>query len=89
MANRAFERALIFSLSSREKSPILGISCTAALHTSRVRKGEDRAFACIKSRKAEKTCQLDIHPGTREEQEEALSAQLLELIAAFIKENPV
>ena len=53
LAQHAFERALIFSLSSKASFPILGIACTSALKTNRERRGDDRAFVCIKSRKKE------------------------------------
>jgi hypothetical protein len=88
LAGRAYERALIFTLSSEASIPILGISCTAALQTNRERRGKDRAFVGFKSRKAELVRQLDLAPGSRAEQEELLSATLLEWIAEFIAEHP-
>jgi len=87
MAERAFERALVFSLSSRVPFPILGVSCTAALQTNRERKGSDRAFACIKSRKKEIVRELELVPGSRIEQEAAVSSALLNMLAQFVEEE--
>lgn len=84
MAERAYERALIFTLPQGDVHPILGIACTAALQTNRERKGADRAFFCIKSRKKEEVRTLELKPGSRAEQEEAVSAALLEFIADFL-----
>ena len=84
MAERAYERALIFTLSDGVAQPILGIACTAALQTTRERKGPDRAFFCIKSRKREVAHKLELVPGSRAEQEEVVSKALLNFIAAFL-----
>jgi nicotinamide mononucleotide (NMN) deamidase PncC len=89
MANRAFERALVCMLPSKEKNPILGIACTAALQTTRERKGKDRAFFCIKSRHRELTREMDLSPASRIEQDEEVSRALLELIADFTAEAAV
>jgi nicotinamide mononucleotide (NMN) deamidase PncC len=87
LAGRAFERALIFSLSSKESLPILGIACTCALQTNRDRRGEDRAFFCIKSRKKEVTRKLDVFPGSRAMQEATVSEAFLNFISEFIEEG--
>lgn len=87
MAARAFERALIFSLSSKSTFPILGISCTAALQTNRERKGSDRAFLCIKSRREEVARTLELASGSRSDQEETLSAAVLEMIVEFVTDT--
>ena len=87
LAGRAFERALVFSLSSKTGYPILGISCTAALQTNRERKGSDRAFACIKSRKETVVRELAVPVGSRLEQEAAVSKAFLEYLAEFLGEN--
>lgn len=84
MAERAFERALIFTLPQGDESPILGISCTAALQTNRARKGTDRAFMCIKSRDREEVRHLEMEAATRREQEETVSEALLDFIADFL-----
>lgn len=84
MAGRALERALVFSLSSDTGFPILGIACTAALQTSRKRKGSDRAFICLKSRKREIVKGLELSPGSRIEQEGKVSDALLDMIAEFV-----
>lgn len=87
MAERAYERALIFTLTDDARLPILGIACTAALRTTRDRKGADRAFFCIKARKREVVRSLEVEPGTRAEQEEIVSTALLNFIAAFLGEG--
>ena len=84
MAGRAYERALIFTLSDGAAQPILGIACTAALQTTRERKGSDRAFFCIKSRKQQAVHKLEVEPGSRAEQEAVVSAELLKFIANFL-----
>lgn len=84
MAERAYERALIFTLTDGAKPPILGIACTAALRTTRDRKGSDRAFFCIKSRKRETVRSLEVEPGTRADQEETVSSALLKFVADFL-----
>jgi len=84
MAERAFERALVFSLSSKAGFPILGIACTAALQTNRERKGSDHAFACIKSRKGEIVRELELPASSRIEQEEAVGKALLSMVAEFV-----
>ena len=85
MAERAYERALIFTLSGDSPQPILGIACTAALQTTRERKGSDRAFLCIKSRKRETVRMLEVEPGSRADQEEVVSTALLQFIADFLR----
>ncbi len=65
-------------------SHTLGIACTAALQTNRIRRGSDRAFVCIKSAEREWVQQIKIEHGSRTEQEDALSAELLEVIAKFV-----
>ena len=84
MAERAYERAMIFTLPQGLGQPILGVACTAALQTTRERKGADRAFFCIKSRNREEVRKLEPEPGSRAEQEEAVSAALLDFIAHFL-----
>ncbi len=87
MAERAYERALIFTLPHGDASPILGIACTAALKTTRERKGADRVFFCIKSRKRETVRKFEVEPGSRSEQEEIVSAALLNFITEFLAEE--
>jgi nicotinamide mononucleotide (NMN) deamidase PncC len=88
MAERAYERAMIFTLPQGLGQPILGIACTAALQTNRERKGADRAFFCIKSRKREVVRTLELDHGSRAEQEDAVSAALLDFIAEFLGVEP-
>ena len=59
----------------------LSVACTAALQTDRERRGEDRAFICIKTAAAEKVFALYLSKTSREEQEKLLSDWLLTLIA--------
>jgi len=84
MAQRAFERALIFSMSSGNTLPILGIACTAALQTTRERKGDDRVFVCIKSRKEEVMREVSLSAGNRAEQEKQLSQDIIDVITEYV-----
>ncbi len=59
----------------------LSVACTAALQTDRERRGEDRAFICIKTAGAKKLYALHFSKTSRAEQEELLSDWLLVLIA--------
>ncbi len=59
----------------------LSVSCTAALQTDRERRGDDRAFICIKTAGAKKLYALHFSKTSRAEQEELLSDWLLVLIA--------
>lgn len=61
-----------------------GIACTAALQTDRERRGDDRAFICIKTADAEKLYALYFSGTSRAEQEALLSGWLLELIAQAV-----
>jgi nicotinamide mononucleotide (NMN) deamidase PncC len=61
--------------------PFIGIACTAALQTDRERRGEDRAFICIKTAGDERVYALHLSKTSREEQEKLLSAWLLTLTA--------
>ena len=89
MVLRAYERALMLTLPDGFDVPILGIACTAALQTNRERKGEDRAYICIKSRRREIVRKIDLEPGSRIQQESVLSEALLNLIAEFVgDQNP-
>lgn len=84
LAERAYERAMIFTLPVGDESPILGIACTAALQTLHERKGADRAYLAIKARRREEVRRLDLEAGTRHEQEERVSSALLSFIAEFL-----
>ncbi len=66
------------------KVPGIGISCTAALATDRERRGDDRAFICIKTEASEKLYALYFSKATRAEQEALLSGWLLTLIAQAV-----
>ena len=65
-------------------SYVMGIACTAALQTDRERRGEDRAFICIKTAEAEKVYALYFSKTSRAEQEALLSDWLLVLIAQAV-----
>ena len=84
LAERAYERAMIFTLPVGDDSPILGVACTAALQTIRDRKGADRAHLALKTRKRMEVRKLDLDPGTRREQDDAVSRELLAFIAEFL-----
>lgn len=62
----------------------LSVSCTAALQTDRERRGEDRAFICLKTAAAEKVYAIYLSKTSREEQENLLSDWLLVLIAQAV-----
>lgn len=63
---------------------ILSVSCTAALQTDRERRGDDRAFICIKTARTEKLYALYFSKPSRTEQEALLSDWLLVLIAQAV-----
>lgn len=81
MAEKALDRASRFT---DHASHATGIACTAALQTNRKRKGNDRAFVCIKSREKEIVQELELSTGSRSEQEEAVSSALLSMVAEFM-----
>ncbi|HKL22156.1 MAG TPA: hypothetical protein VJ904_10135 [Tichowtungia sp.] len=62
----------------------MGIACTAALQTDRERRGDDRAFICIKTEQNEKLYALYFSKASRAEQEALLSDWLLVLIAQAV-----
>lgn len=63
---------------------VIGVSCSAALMTDRQRRGEDRAFICIKTGEVEKLYSLYFSKTSRAEQEALLSDWLLVLIAQAV-----
>jgi nicotinamide mononucleotide (NMN) deamidase PncC len=67
-----------------QDSGVIGVSCSAALMTDRDRRGEDRAFICIKTADAEKLYALYFSKTSRAEQESLLSDWLLVLIAQAV-----
>ncbi len=82
LATRALSRAS--SLTPQSSRLVIGIACTAALHTTRVRKGSDRAFIGLRSAEKEACHTLNLSQGSRTEQERIVSETLLNLIAEFI-----
>lgn len=78
-------RADLRSESARyTNSRCIGIACSAALQTDRERRGEDRAFICIKTGEVEKLYSLYFSKTSRAEQEALLSDWLLVLIAQAV-----
>jgi nicotinamide mononucleotide (NMN) deamidase PncC len=69
---------------SNSQYPAVGIACTAALQTDRDRRGEDRAFLCIKTADTEKLYALYLSKTSRAEQEALLSDWLLTLVAQAV-----
>ena len=84
LAGRAYERAVQFCPTDEGSSPVLGISCTAALKTNRVRKGKDRAYICIKAHDKQHIEEVMFEPGSRTEQENCLTGELLKALAMFL-----
>ncbi len=82
LAEVAFKKA-IQNPESRIPYPV-SVSCTAALQTDRERRGDDRAFICIKTAEAEKVYALYLSKASRAEQEQRLSDWLLVLIAQAV-----
>lgn len=81
LAERAFKQ--ISNPESRISNPA-GIACSAALQTDRERRGDDRAFICIKTAEAEKLYALYLSKTSRKEQEAFLSQWLLFLISQAV-----
>jgi nicotinamide mononucleotide (NMN) deamidase PncC len=84
MARRAFERAMVFSMTGGGSEPFIGISCTAALRTVRERRGEDRAFICVKSRRNELVREITFSSAERAGQEEEIRTKLFDAVAGFL-----
>jgi len=80
LAAQAFDQSVQCRTPDTEYHPV-GIACTAALQTDRERRGDDRAFICIKTAGAKKLYALHFSKTSRAEQEELLSDWLLVLIA--------
>ena len=78
MAIRAFSRGCRFS---EAEATTMGLGCSAALATNRVRRGEDRAFVALRRLAELRFSVLRFGGGSgRVEQEEALSNYCLDLI---------
>ncbi len=78
-------RADLRSESARyNNSRYIGVACTAALQTDRERRGDDRAFICIKTEASEKLYAIYFSKTSRAEQEALLSDWLLVLIAQAV-----
>jgi len=81
MAGRAFQRAALFT---GEDNDIIGVGCTAALATSRQRRGADRVCVALRLAREYRFYTLHFEAGAadRLEQEEVLSRLTLEAIVA-------
>lgn len=62
----------------------IAVACTAALQTDRQRRGDDRAFVCIKTGESKVLYSLFFSKASRAEQEEILSDWLVVLIAGAV-----
>ena len=87
MAHRAYRRTVeLVGGSSAGRScfdDCIGAGCTAALATTRRRRGEDRAWIAVRSRDAYETLSIDFEKGKagRLDQEEVLSRELVFALA--------
>lgn len=81
LAKSAYDQAIYYA----PNEEVVGISCTAAIKTSRVRRGSDRAFVTIYSPKFTRTATFSLTGSDRTEQE----AELGELVINFIHETLV
>ncbi|MSR81821.1 MAG: hypothetical protein EXS58_02720 [Candidatus Latescibacteria bacterium] len=81
MAARAFARARVFA---PQGQPVLGVGCTAALATTRARRGEDRAYIALRTEREYLFFQVELEKDAaeRQVQEEVLSQVILQAIAA-------
>ncbi len=63
--------------------PLLGVGCTAALATTRPRRGADRVHVCVRAADAQATYSLEMARGarTREEEEDLCSRLLVHALA--------
>ena len=82
MAAKALERAVAL-----QGAPPLGVACTAALQTDRVRRGSDRAFLCFRTLEKTFFQRLELSPGSRVAQESELTETLLARLAEFVEES--
>jgi hypothetical protein len=80
MAEQALARAV-----RQQVSKPMGIACTAALQTTRMRRGADRMHLCILSSERTLVRDIDLDPGTRSEQEAYASGVVLGAIYEFIR----
>jgi nicotinamide mononucleotide (NMN) deamidase PncC len=81
MAAKALERAV-----ELQGSRPLGVACTAALQTNRIRRGADRAFFCFQTPEKTFFQRLEIAAGSRADQEGFLGDTLLGSLAGFLRE---
>ena len=82
MAHRAYRRTVKLVGGSPANGPgsdCIGAGCTAALATTRRRRGEDRGWIAVRSRDAYETVSIDFEKGMagRLDQEEVLSRELV------------
>ena len=65
-------------------SELVSVSCTAALKTSRHRRGDDRAHLCLKTKERCYARKVDLPDGSREDQETVLSQTIIRFINEYI-----
>jgi len=87
MAARAFRQARAFA----PQGPVLGLGCTAALATSRARRGEDRACIALRAGQEYRLVELRFEKGAADRlaQEEVLSRVIVEVVAGGCGLEPV
>lgn len=81
LAMVALKRAELLNAGNHES---IGVSCVAALQTRRARKGDDRAFVCVAATERKLERELRFEGGTRQEQEDAVSILVLNILAEFL-----
>jgi len=84
LAEKAFFQCLETCRLGAPTRRAIGIACTAALQTDRERRGDDRAFICIKTEQSDKLYVLYFSKASRAEQEALLSDWLLVLITQAV-----
>lgn len=82
LAKSAYERAIYYAPGEQ----VVGISCTAAIKTSRVRRGSDRAYVTVESADFLKTLVIELVGADRAEQEAELSKVIIDYIYGVLCE---
>lgn len=65
----------------------LGVGCTAALRTTRKRRGNDRARLCIISAEHLLSVEINFKSNTRDQQEDELADAILQLLLHFTEKH--
>ena len=84
LAEKAFARAVHLAPDQNKAAPLIGIACTAALQTTRRRRGSDRAHFCIHSGEQETHQMIELAAGSRADQEWTVSDALLRFVASCL-----